>query len=80
MSRRTLLSLLFLLPCFGLSALATSASADPLCYSASTVGTVPGSHTVGPWCITPYPYSVACFNEAAGLEPSAGVAVHFCTP
>jgi hypothetical protein len=79
-SRRTLLSLLFVVPTVGLAAGGTSASADPLCYSASTVGTVPGSHTVGPLCVSNYPFSVACFNEGAGLDSRAGVVVHFCTP
>jgi hypothetical protein len=79
-SRRTRVALLAVVPGVVIGCLNLSASADPLCYSASTTGTVPGNHTVGPVCVTQYPFGVACFNESAGLAPTAGASVHFCTP
>jgi hypothetical protein len=56
---------------------ASSASADPLCYSVSATGVV--TYHVGPACVS-YPYSVACFSETAGLSPTQAVNVKFCTP
>ena len=54
------------------------AGASPLCYGASTYGTVTGSHAEGT-CV-PYSYGTICQYEGFGLDPSADFNVEACVP
>ena len=55
-------------------------SADPLCYSVSTQGTVIGTHQlVGPTCV-PTNAGTICETETVGLDPSALVTEGACVP
>ena len=60
-------------------AFSSTTVADPLCYSASTNGTLPGYHAVGPYC-EPYDSPVNCQTTSAGLAPTAGVILKYCVP
>lgn len=59
---------------------AFSAEASPLCYKVATTGTQIPNRTVGPYCVTPYPYGVECSVTTTGIDPSALVHLSYCTP
>jgi len=55
-------------------------SADPLCYSVATKGTVIGQHQlVGPIC-PDAGTGTGCETETVGIDPSALVSETACTP
>ena len=57
----------------------SSASAEPLCETVWTDGTILGSHTVVNYCL-PYPDQTICTVEGAGAAPQANLYFQLCTP
>lgn len=63
----------------GAAVAAVPASADPLCTSVSTSGTLVGTHSVGPKCV-PYPLAAECNTTSTGLGTLANVTESTCVP
>lgn len=63
----------------GAAIAAVPASADPLCTTVSTSGSVVGTHSVGPKCVA-YPLAAECNTTSTGLGTLANVTESTCVP
>ena len=63
----------------GITAMATPASATPLCESANVDGSLTTGVTVGPVCI-PYSRAAQCTTTSGGLGTLVDVTLNICVP